>query len=43
MVPPERLAGYGNINESFPERIMSMAESEMKCRHVMEEKPFCKY
>ncbi|MFW5635662.1 MAG: DUF2335 domain-containing protein [Thermodesulfobacteriota bacterium] len=37
---PEALRQYGDINPDFPDRIIQMAEKEMKHRHRMEEKEF---
>lgn len=33
--PPEVLIGYKSVDESFPDRIMKMAESDLKMRHRM--------
>jgi uncharacterized membrane protein len=35
---PEALRQYGDIHPDFPDRIIQMAEQEMKHRHRMEEK-----
>jgi uncharacterized membrane protein len=36
--PPEVLEKYGDINKSFPERIIKMAEKEQKNRHLNNKK-----
>jgi uncharacterized membrane protein len=36
--PPKFLADYGKINETFPERIVKMAEREMRHRHSQQKK-----
>lgn len=47
--PPKILAGYADINQTFPERIMKMAEKEQKHRqrqqkkHLAEELKIVKY
>lgn len=38
--PPEVLEKYGDINRSFPGRIISMAEKEQKNRHLNDKKEF---